>query len=369
MSGGKDDTLRPLRVVVVDDSVFNRRTIADLLTSIPGVQVIGKAADGEEALRLVFEEKPDLVTLDLEMPRMDGFTFLRLVMARQPTPVLVVSGRSAKSDVFKALELGALDFVVKPSAGATAELMSIRGTLEEKITMIRQLRPLGPLGDRTTVTGVMRRLPVDGARPTPDESGFWRVVVIGASTGGPPALVELFSRLPSDLAAAVLVAQHMPERFTRTFAERLERIGGLRVAELEDREPLRPGRALVCPGGRCLEVVGQGSSVWARVVSPEPGGRYVPSVDRLFRTAAMALGRRVIGVVLTGMGDDGAGGAAWIRKCGGTVVVESAETAAVFGMPSAVERAGHADKVLPLPAIADHLIRLCASVPDGRRNP
>jgi two-component system chemotaxis response regulator CheB len=357
--------LRPLRVVVVDDSVLNRRTLAELLSSMPGVEVIGKAADGEEALRLVLHQKPDLVTLDLEMPKMDGFTFLRLVMARQPTAVLVVSGRSDKTHVFKALELGALDFIVKPSSSAAGELAKMRSTLEEKVAMVRQLRPV--TGVRETVTGVMRLPQLRGARPAPADPVPRRVVVIGASTGGPPALVDIFSKLPSDLPATVLIAQHMPERFTRTFAERLEKIGGLRVAELEDREPLRAGRALICPGGRCLELSRQGSTVWVRVASPDPEDRYVPSVDRLFRTAATALGPRVVGVVLTGMGDDGARGAEWIRRFGGTVIAEAEETAAIFGMPGSVQRIGLADKVLPLHAVADEIVRLCATAPDLRR--
>ena len=356
---------RPMRVVVVDDSAFNRRTIGDLLASIPGVEVIGKAADGEEALRLVLGQKPDLVTLDLEMPKMDGFTFLRLVMARQPTPVLVVSSRAGKADVFKALELGALDFIVKPSASASSELSTIRSALEEKVAMVRMLRPLGSTPrEGTTATGMFRLPHADGKRPSPDDAIPRRVIVIGASTGGPPALVDVFSRLPSDLPAAVVHAQHMPERFTKTFAERLERLGGLRVAELEEREPLRAGRALICPGGRCVEIGRQGSAVWARVFAPEPDDRYVPSVDRLFRTAAAAFGHRVIGVILTGMGDDGTKGAEAIKRGGGVVIAESEESAAIYGMPASAVRAGFVDRSLPLSQIPEHLVKLCG--PDRR---
>lgn len=352
---------RPLRVVVVDDSAFNRRTITDLLLSIPGVEVIAKAADGEEALRLVLAQKPDLVTLDLEMPKMDGFTFLRLVMARQPTPVLVVSGRGAKTDVFKALELGALDFIVKPSTTVSTELANIRQALEEKVAMVRQLRPLHAASrDReATATGLIRLPQVDGSRPAPEDVMPRRVVVIGASTGGPPALVEVFSRLPSDLPASIVIAQHMPERFTKTFADRLERLGGVRVAELEDREPLRAGRAVVCPGGRCVEVQQKGSGGWARAVAPDADDRYVPSVDRLFRTAAAAYGTRVIGVILTGMGDDGTKGAEAVKRAGGTVLAESEQTAAIWGMPGSAERAGYVDRSLPIGSIADAIVRAC----------
>lgn len=355
------DAGRPMRVLVVDDSAFNRRTITDLLASIPDVEVIAKAADGEEALRLVIAQKPDLVTLDLEMPKMDGFTFLRLMMARQPTPVLVVSGRGAKTDVFKALELGALDFIVKPSATVSTELASIRQVLEEKVEMVRQLRPLdaAPREREATATGLIRLAQVDGTRPSPKDATPRRVVVIGASTGGPPALVEVFSRLPSDLPASITIAQHMPERFTKTFADRLERLAGVRVAELEDREPLRAGRALVCPGGRCIEIAASGSSAYVRAVPPDADDRYVPSVDRLFRTAAAAFGSRVLAVILTGMGDDGTRGAEAVKRAGGTVIAESEETAAIWGMPGSAERAGFVDRSLPIGSIADAIVRAC----------
>lgn len=353
--------VRPLRVVVVDDSAFNRRTITDLLSSIPGVDVVGKAADGEEALKLVLGQRPDLVTLDLEMPKMDGFTFLKLLMARQPTPVPVVSGRGAKTDVFKALELGALDFIVKPSTIVTTELATIRQLLQEKVAMVRQLRPLGsPSRERAaTATGLIRLPQVDGTRPQPTEINPRRLVVIGASTGGPPALVEIFSRLPSDLPASIVIAQHMPERFTTTFADRLERLSGVRVSELEDREQLRPGRAFVCPGGKCVEVQPSGNSMWARVMAPESEDRYQPSVDRLFRSAAASYGTRVLGVVLTGMGDDGTKGAEAIKKAGGMVFSESVETAAIWGMPGSVERAGLADRSIPIQSIAEAIVRVC----------
>ena len=340
--------MRPLRVLVADDSAFNRRTIADILLQLPNVEVIGKASDGDHALQLALLEKPDLVTLDIEMPRMDGFTFLKILMARQPTPVIVVSGRAAKLDVFRALELGALEFVVKPSAGSPQELASIREELSWKVEMVRQMR-----------TARFRAVSPDAAeRPFPSDPPPKRVFVVGASTGGPPALVHLFSRLTSDLPISVLVAQHMPERFTRTFAERLERLGGLRVSEAEHRAMLRAGTALVAPGGFALEVQGRGVSATSAVVPTSASDKYVPSVDRLFRTAAESLGSRAVAVVLTGMGDDGMRGAQAIRDAGGTVIAESEETAAIFGMPGSVIRAGLANAELPLHLIPERIIKL-----------
>lgn len=350
--------MRILRALVVDDSSFNRRTIADILTSIPGVEVIGKAADGEEALRMVLSESPDLVTLDLEMPKMDGFTFLRMLAARKPTPVIVVSGRAAKPDVFRALELGAMDFIVKPTTLASPELNNIKAELAAKVNLVRQMRAPKPDAKAQTTTGLTRRVTGNEERKMPTDPLPRRMIVIGASTGGPPALVQLFSRLPSDLPAAICIAQHMPERFTTTFAERLERLGGVRVGELEGSEPVRAGRAVVCPGGRAVDVIQKGSAIWVRSVFPTGEDRYVPSVDRLFRTAAAIFGPRTIGVILTGMGDDGTKGAEAIRKAGGYVIAESEESAAIPGMPQSAVRAGVVNEVLPLVAIADRLQKL-----------
>ncbi len=348
---------RPLRVLVVDDSAFNRRTIAELLSQLPDVEIVGKAVDGEQALSLAFLEKPDLVTLDLEMPRMDGFTFLKILMARQPTPVIVISSRSAKTDVFRALELGALDFVVKPAGGSPQELASIRDELASKTELVRRLRPIS--APPRVGSGLFAR-PTD-SRPAPASITPRRIVVIGASTGGPPALVRMFARLPADLPAMFVIAQHMPERFTRTFAERLERLGGLRFAELDGSSKVLPGHGFVCPGGRCVEarLLRQEPSFVVMTSSPED--RYVPSVDRLFRSSAEVFGPRLIAVVLTGMGDDGTKGALHVRDRGGYVLSESEESAAIDGMPGSVARAGLAHEVLALDEITTRIISLVRS--------
>jgi two-component system, chemotaxis family, protein-glutamate methylesterase/glutaminase len=357
--------MKPLRVLVVDDSAYNRRAIGDLLTAIPGVQVVGKAADGDEALRLVAQLSPDLITLDLEMPRMDGFTFLRLLMARRPTPVIVVSGYAQRENVFRALELGALDFVAKPTRTMASDLTTIGEELAEKVRMVRQLSPSnldpkhrGMAGDRTAtqVFRVERAAPASKPPVTPTVSETAPVLLIGASTGGPSALVEMFGRLPP--RAMVVVAQHMPERFTRTFAERLDRISPLRVVEGEGTLRLEPGLGIICPGGKCMEVRRDRGQLVAQVVEPAEGDRYIPSVDRLFLSGAEAAGARAVGVVLTGMGDDGARGAGVIKQQGGTVLAEAPETAVIYGMPGAAVRAGHVDRSLPLRALAERLAEM-----------
>jgi two-component system chemotaxis response regulator CheB len=370
-----------LRVMVVDDSAFNRRTIGDLLSNMEGVEVVGKAADGDEALRLASSLTPDLITLDLEMPRMDGFTFLRLLMARQPTPVVVVSGNSARENVFRALELGALDFIAKPTRTIATDLSDIQQELAQKVAMVRMLTPAGRnparrAARREGMSTATERLPrvvppasgeartaAPAAPPTPMVSTerdmqLQRLIVIGASTGGPSALVEVFSQLKGARQTAVVVAQHMPERFTRTFAERLNKLGGLKVSEAREFEPLSPGRAVLCPGGKCLEVVTYGNGFAVSVVDPTPADRFVPSVDRLFRSAAEVAGERVVGVVLTGMGDDGARGVVAIKQRGGSVLTEAPETAVIYGMPGAAMRTGEVDKSLPLSALAAYLAEL-----------
>lgn len=357
--------MKPLRVLVVDDSAYNRRALGEMLSSLPDVEVVGKATDGDDALRMVSQVSPDLITLDLEMPRMDGFTFLRLLMARRPTPVIVVSGYSQRENVFRALELGALDFVAKPTRTMASDLSSIADELAEKVHVVRQLAPsnLHPqqrgLSGGRTATQVFRIQapteppPAPAPAPARPPAETFKLLLVGASTGGPTALVELFGRLPAH--ATVVVAQHMPERFTRTFAERLDRISPLRVVEGEGTMPLTPGLGIICPGGQCMEIHRRHDGLVATVVEPGPDDRYVPSVDRLFASAGVAAAERAVGVVLTGMGDDGARGAEAIKRAGGTVYAESAETAVIFGMPGAAVRTGRVDETLSLRALAQRL--------------
>lgn len=354
--------MKQLRVLVVDDSAYNRRTLTDLLSAIPNVEVVGKASDGDEALRLVSELQPDLITLDLEMPRMDGFTFLRLLMARRPTPVIVVSGYSAKENVFRALELGAIDFIAKPSRTVTSDLSGIQEDLANMVHMVRQLAPPGLDPGRRISPRTGQEFSVsnrDTQPPRTEAPEPKSIVVIGSSTGGPTALVEVFRRLPPNANAAVLVAQHMPERFTKTFAERLDRLGGMRVREASSSHRLEAGVAYVCPGGRCLEVAGDARGGFvANVVKPEADDRYVPSVDRLFLSAAASVGSKLVSVVLTGMGDDGAKGVVAVKNAGGFVIAESPETAVIYGMPGSAARTGSVDQSLPLRALAERLAEL-----------
>lgn len=335
----------PLKVLIVDDSAFNRRSIAEILSSSSSIEIVGRAADGEEALRMVSSLKPDVITLDLEMPKMDGFTFLRILMSRTPVSVIVISSYSQKENVFKALELGALDFVAKPDRYIDPELKSVREELLRKVELARSVKVSTPARREPIVATTNVQKAHSGVAPQ-------SIIAIAASTGGPSALLELFSRLPLRYPHAILVAQHMPESFTRTFAERLDRRSPLAVSEAKDGDMLEAGTAFVCPGRQCLELEQVGRSYKIRLRPPEPEDRYVPSADAMLFSVARVAGNRSIAVVLTGMGDDGARGAKAIVDAGGSVVVESEATAVVYGMPGAVVRSKLASRSLPLPDLA-----------------
>jgi len=348
-----------IRVLVVDDSAYNRRTIIRMLEEIPDVKVIDYACDGEEALRKAIDQKPDLITLDLEMPRMDGFTVLRILMQNRPVPVIVVSARSEDENVFKAMEFGAVTFIPKPTARISPELFNIRNDLHEKVLSI--------VG--TDMDKVLRRSSGDNApprrsRPLPrltragaDDAAD--VVVIGASTGGPPALQAIFAAIQQPLPIRFAVAQHMPPGFTRAFADRLNKFSGLDIKEAENGDEMLPGRVLIAPGGANLTLRRRGDAIFAHVREPDAGQRYVPSVDHLFRSAAEHFEDRLLGVVLTGMGNDGAAGTRKIAQHHGKVFAEAESTSVVFGMPKEAIATGKVSRILPLDDVCDEILREC----------
>jgi two-component system chemotaxis response regulator CheB len=335
-----------IRVLVVDDSAFSRQAITRMLDTSPLVEVIGVARDGEEALRKTFELQPDLITVDLEMPRMDGFTFLRVVMRKRPTPVIVISGRAEEEDVFRALELGAVDFVGKPSPRATPELNDIEQELVRKVHAVRDLR-IEKVQDR--IDAVPTVIQAESSPPLSKPG----VVAIGSSTGGPAALMQIFGAFPEAPHCTFVVAQHMPAGFTRGFAERIDRLTRLRAIEAEGGEFLSPGTVLIAPGGKHLELENTVEGVVTKVISVDERDRYSPSVNRLFESAAKHIGTDLLAVVLTGMGDDGRSGVRSVNLAGGSVIAESESSAVIFGMPQQAIRTGFVDQVLPLGEIAD----------------
>ncbi len=333
----------PIRVLLVDDSDAFRAELARILEGACGAEVVGAAADGEQALREAQRLRPDLVLLDLHMPRMDGFTFLRLLMARQPTPVVVISAQSRRTDVFKALELGALDFVPKPEGDEATD--ALREALVEKCGLVRSLR----------IENLPRPAPERPAAAGAEPAG---VVAIGASTGGPAAIQRLLAGLSAELPLAFVVAQHMPERFTQAFADRLARTTPFAASEAADGDVVAAGRVLVAPGGRHLEIRrGADGVLRAAVLPPGPLAKYCPSADVLFASVAREAGSRACAIVLTGMGQDGRAGVRAIKAAGGLTLAESADSAVVYGMPQAAAEGGSVDELLALPAIADRIRR------------
>lgn len=353
-----------IRVLVVDDSVVVRRLVAHALAQDPGIEVVGTAANGKIALSKVEQLAPDLVTLDIEMPVMDGLeTLLELRRIHPRLPVVMFSTLTERgaSATLRALECGADDYVTKPSNVGSME--------ESRAAVAAQLVPkIHALGRRRQWSGPAGRTrpPTAPSRPSGASRSFRTrlsnrvdLLVIGSSTGGPDALTQLLGRLPADLPVPVLIAQHMPPVFTRQFADRLDRKVALHVSEAVEGEALGPGRALIAPGDYHLRVAGTPAKPVA-VLDQGPQENFCrPAVDVLFRSAAGLYGGHVLAVVLTGMGSDGAKGSLVIDGAGGQVIAQDEESSVVWGMPGAVVGAEAAHEVLPLDAIPDAITTRC----------
>ncbi len=348
-----------VRVLVVDDSAFARRTLRRLLEEEPRIRVVGTAENGTRALELVEELDPTVITLDLEMPRLGGFPFLRILMKRHPKPVVVVSSYAGRLDVFRALDLGAVDFVAKPTARASSALETIGDELRRKVlaAAAARLHPAMVARRLEDATGFHRAIPFRGdqqGQETPPAG----VCILVASTGGPRAVRDVLQQLFLGTWSCV-VAVHMPAGFTAGFAERLADKTGLPVEQAKGGDRLLPGRVLVAPGGSHL-LVERDASGWpiATLCEPSSWDRHVPSADRLLASAAATFGDRVAAAVLTGMGSDGLEGARHVKERGGVVLAESESTAVVYGMPRSVAEAGLADRVLPLDRMAVALTQI-----------
>lgn len=356
-------TSRPLSLLVVDDSPHLRKTLAAFLAREYPAARVDVAANGQVGLRKALAEPYDLVTLDLSMPIMDGYTFLRLFRAKSAVPVLIVSALSDVEHVEKALELGANGFLAKP-LDPYRGLADIEEEFRVKLVTLLGGKRLGhPLGKGVwqpeAQDAPVLPTPLSVFREDPRAPSGFPVAVVGCSSGGPPTVQYLLSGLPRDMAGAMVIAQHMPRGFTQALTERLDRLLPVTVREALDGEPLRAGEVVFCPGGANTTLRAAGENVFFSV-TPAPEGALVPSVDELFSSAADVLGSRVLGVVLTGMGRDGTEGVRRIKAQGGRVIAESEETAVIYGMPKQAAATGCVDAQLALPAISVALIRALA---------
>jgi two-component system chemotaxis response regulator CheB len=373
-----------IKVLVVDDSAFMRKTITDILSSSPDIEVIGKARNGREAFEKVIELKPDVVTLDIEMPVLDGLQTLGYIMSECPTPVIMLSGAESKhADVtMTAFEYGAVDFILKPSGNISLDMDKIKDDLIKKVKAaskvethklgfipgngdnsgismmeVREMRKKQKATDAagTDLTG---RENTEPAKKSKDK----KIIIIGTSTGGPRALQQVIPLLPRNLNASILVVQHMPAGFTKSLAERLDSQSGIKVREAVDGDIVKPGIVLIAPGDyhmtvRQEETNGKTKEVIALIKSKKVQG-VRPSVDVLLNSVAPIYGANSIGVILTGMGSDGTDGIRRLKSAGGRVIAEDESTCVVYGMPRSIVEQHLADYVLPINKIAESITQI-----------
>jgi two-component system chemotaxis response regulator CheB len=335
---------RPIRVLLADDSAFARKVVREVLES-EGMEVVGSARDGAEALEMTSSLAPDVVISDLLMPRLSGAEFVAAQMAIRAVPILILSSAMQDApEVLEALNAGAVDVVQKPTALATDNLREVRAELVDKIRTVVGARPL---------RGVPRAEAAPVA-PAPPARGAGRadIVVLGISTGGPQALRRLMPLFPKDFPVPFVIVLHMPVGYTSYYAEKLNETCALDVKEAADGDVLRPGLVLVAQAGRHLKLQKDGARVVARLAVHPLEALHRPSVDVLFESAAAVYGARTLGVVMTGMGDDGKAGAAWIKAQGGTVITEAESSCVIYGMPRSVAESGLSDAAVPLEQMA-----------------
>jgi len=343
---------KPIKVLCVDDSALIRDLLTDIINQQPDMEVVAVAPDPLVARDLIKRHNPDVLTLDVEMPRMDGLDFLERLMRLRPMPVLMVSSltQSGSEVTLRALELGAVDFVAKPSLGIRHGMLEYATEIAEKLRAAARSRPRQA-----------RRPSAPGPQPlkAPIVSSE-KLIIIGASTGGTEAIRQVLEPLPAN-SPAILITQHMPGGFTRSFAERLDRLCQISVKEAVDGERILPGHAYIAPGDAHLKLARSGANYVARLDDGPPVNRHRPSVDVLFHSAATQAGRNAIGVLLTGMGKDGAAGLLEMRQAGSATVAQDEASCVVYGMPREAVALGAAAEVLPLEEVAPRLLSLAAA--------
>ncbi|MBT9596000.1 MAG: chemotaxis response regulator protein-glutamate methylesterase [Vitreoscilla sp.] len=345
------------RVVVVDDSALVRSLLAEIINRQPDMECIGSAADPFAAREMIRNLNPDVITLDVEMPRMDGIDFLSKLMRLRPMPVVMVSTLTERGAevTMRALELGAVDFVAKPKIGVADGLKQLAEEITDKVRIAAKAHiKRAPVATAPAAPGA----PAAAARPAAAPLGRLsteKIIFIGASTGGTEATKEVLMNLPPD-SPAVVITQHMPPGFTRSYAARLDTLCKIRVKEAVDGERILPGHAYIAPGGLHLSVERSGANYVARVRDGEPVNRHKPSVEVLFESAARVVGQNAFGIMLTGMGADGAKAMKAMRDAGSYNYAQNESTCVVFGMPREAIQHGAAHEVLPLQDIASHLM-------------
>jgi two-component system, chemotaxis family, protein-glutamate methylesterase/glutaminase len=368
--------LKKIRVLIVDDSAFMRKVLETILVSDENVQVVGHAKDGREAVRLSESLKPDVITMDINMPVMDGLQATAEIMTTNPRPIVVVSSESRQgaASTLRALELGAIEFVAKPSSGIDLDMHSVREDLLRKVRLaakVRVVRSASRVASEIKTADARTIAPpaVLASRPAAANDQRFPVVVLAASTGGPATVMRLAPGFTRDFPAAVILVQHMPAAFTTQYATQLSEFTGVRVKEAESNESLIPGTFYICPGGQHLRITSGG-----RIQLDGNSGRingYLPNIDITMESVAAFAGPLSIGVILTGMGNDGAAGATAIKSAGGMVLAQDEATSVIFGMPAEAIKAGAVSQVLGIddiyPAIEKQVLAIARIATVGVR--
>lgn len=356
--------MKKIKVLIIDDSALVRQTLCDILNSDPEIEVIGSAADPILAAERMRSVIPDVITLDVEMPRMDGLTFLQKLMSQHPIPVVMCSSlaESGSDTALKALEYGAVDIITKPKMGTKQFIEESRTRICDAVKGAAAAR-LGPLRAMHTMKEVSPKYTADVIMEKPNTKAMIqtteKVVVVGASTGGTEALRVFLEALPEDTPGIVIV-QHMPENFTAAFAKRLDSICRVTVKEAQDNDTVVRGRALIAPGNHHVLLKRSGARYYVEIKDGPLVSRHRPSVDVLFRSAARYAGKNAVGVIMTGMGDDGAHGMKEMFDAGAVTIAQDEASCVVYGMPHEAVKLGGVNKVMPLQNIAFEVLRLCS---------
>ncbi len=352
---------KKIKVLIVDDSAVVRQSLEKILSSDPAIEVMGSAADPFIAANKIKKEVPDVITLDVEMPRMDGVTFLQKIMSQHPIPVVMCSSLTEKgcATTFKALEYGAIEIITKPKMGAKEFFEESRVMICDAVKAAARSR-IKRISPGIEKKKIQKKLTADAVLAAPTGKAMARtterLAIVGASTGGTEALREFLEALPKDGPGTVIV-QHMPENFTRAFANRLNGICDMEIKEAEDGDSVLRGRALIAPGNKHALLKRSGARYYVEVKSGPLVSRHRPSVDVLFRSAARYAGANAVGVIMTGMGDDGAKGMLEMKQAGAITIAQDEKTCVVFGMPNEAIKLGGVDKILPLDAIAGTVLK------------
>ncbi|MDL4840082.1 protein-glutamate methylesterase/protein-glutamine glutaminase [Aquibacillus rhizosphaerae] len=346
--------MKTIKVLVVDDSAFMRKMISDIVNSDPNITVVGTARNGSDALEKVADLQPDVITLDVEMPIMDGISTLKQLMKTNPIPVIMLSSltKEGTDKTVQSMALGAVDFIAKPSGSISLDIKKVEKEIVSKVLGAAKSQVHKITNDFKVET------PVRTMIQNPEKFSDNLLVAIGTSTGGPRALQQVITRLPKDFPAPVVIVQHMPKGFTKSLAQRLNTLSAIQVKEAENGEVIQKGTAYIAPGGFHFRVIKKGASLIAQVTKEEPRNGHQPSVDVLFESLAYLKLYHVYTVIMTGMGADGAKGLTYLKneKPESITISESKNTAVVYGMPQAAEKTNLVDYVLDLPEISNELI-------------